>query len=62
MKMVKAIIKPERFELVKKALEEKGVTAMTLLIPITALVIPISDTMMAVLSFIYASWMKNVSL
>jgi nitrogen regulatory protein P-II 1 len=29
MKMVKAIIKPERFELVKKALEEKGVTAMT---------------------------------
>jgi len=29
MKLVKAIIKPERFELVKKALEEKGVTAMT---------------------------------
>ena len=29
MKMVKAIIKPERFELVKKALEEKGVTSMT---------------------------------
>jgi len=29
MKMVKAIIKPERFELVKKALEEKGVTGMT---------------------------------
>jgi nitrogen regulatory protein P-II 1 len=29
MKMVKAIIKPERFELVKKALEDKGVTSMT---------------------------------
>ena len=29
MKMVKAIIKPERFEIVKKALEDKGVTAMT---------------------------------
>ena len=29
MKMIKAIIKPERFELVKKALEEKGVTGMT---------------------------------
>jgi len=29
MKLVKAIIKPERFEIVKKALEEKGVTAMT---------------------------------
>ena len=30
MKMVKAIIKPERFELVKKALEDKGVTGMTI--------------------------------
>jgi nitrogen regulatory protein P-II 1 len=29
MKMIKAIIKPERFEIVKKALEEKGVTGMT---------------------------------
>jgi len=29
MKLVKAIIKPERFEIVKKALEEKGVTSMT---------------------------------
>jgi len=29
MKMIKAIIKPERFEMVKKALEEKGVTGMT---------------------------------
>jgi nitrogen regulatory protein P-II 1 len=29
MKMVKAIIKPERFEVVKKALEDKGVTGMT---------------------------------
>ena len=29
MKMIKAIIKPERFELVKKALEEKGITGMT---------------------------------
>jgi nitrogen regulatory protein P-II 1 len=29
MKMIKAIIKPERFELVKKALEDKGVTSMT---------------------------------
>jgi nitrogen regulatory protein P-II 1 len=29
MKLVKAIIKPERFEIVKKALEEKGVAAMT---------------------------------
>ena len=29
VKMIKAIIKPERFDLVKKALEEKGVTAMT---------------------------------
>jgi len=30
MKMVKAIIKPERFEFVKKALEEKGFISMTL--------------------------------
>jgi len=29
MKMVKAIIKPERFEFVKKALEEKGFVGMT---------------------------------
>ena len=29
MKLVKAIIKPERFEAVKKALEDKGVTGMT---------------------------------
>jgi nitrogen regulatory protein P-II 1 len=29
MKLIKAIIKPERFEVVKKALEEKGVTGMT---------------------------------
>ena len=29
MKLVKAIIKPERFEFVKKALEEKGFTGMT---------------------------------
>jgi nitrogen regulatory protein P-II 1 len=29
MKMVKAIIKPERFEFVKKALEEKGFSGMT---------------------------------
>ena len=29
MKMIKAIIKPERFEVVKKALEDKGVTGMT---------------------------------
>jgi len=29
MKLIKAIIKPERFEAVKKALEEKGVTGMT---------------------------------
>jgi len=29
MKMIKAVIKPERFEIVKKALEEKGVTGMT---------------------------------
>jgi len=31
MKMIKAIIKPERFEMVKKALEEKGVTGMTVM-------------------------------
>jgi nitrogen regulatory protein P-II 1 len=30
MKMVKAIIKPERFEFVKKALEEKGFISMTI--------------------------------
>ena len=29
MKMVKAIIKPERFEFVKKALEDKGFNGMT---------------------------------
>lgn len=29
MKLVKAIIKPERFEFVKKALEEKGFVSMT---------------------------------
>jgi nitrogen regulatory protein P-II 1 len=29
MKMIKAIIKPERFEYVKKALEEKGYVSMT---------------------------------
>jgi len=29
MKMVKAIIKPERFEFVKKTLEEKGFAGMT---------------------------------
>ena len=29
MKLIKAIIKPERFEAVKKALEDKGVTGMT---------------------------------
>jgi len=29
MKLVKAIIKPERFEFVKKALEEKGFPGMT---------------------------------
>jgi len=29
MKMVKAIIKPERFEFVKKALEDKGFVSMT---------------------------------
>ncbi len=31
MKMVKAIIKPERFEFVKKALEEKGFAGMTVM-------------------------------
>jgi nitrogen regulatory protein P-II 1 len=30
MKLVKAIIKPERFEFVKKALEEKGYIGMTI--------------------------------
>ena len=30
MKMVKAIIKPERFEIVKKALEDKGFVSMTI--------------------------------
>jgi nitrogen regulatory protein P-II 1 len=30
MKLVKAIIKPERFEFVKKALEEKGFAGMTI--------------------------------
>ncbi|NTV00404.1 MAG: P-II family nitrogen regulator [Methanoregulaceae archaeon] len=30
MKLVKAIIKPERFEFVKKALEEKGFKGMTI--------------------------------
>ncbi len=30
MKMVKAVIKPERFEFVKKALEEKGFKGMTI--------------------------------
>lgn len=29
MKLIKAIIKPERFEFVKKALEEKGFVSMT---------------------------------
>ena len=29
MKMVKAIIKPERFEFVKKALEDKGFNGVT---------------------------------
>jgi len=29
MKLVKAVIKPERFEFVKKALEEKGFVSMT---------------------------------
>ena len=31
MKLVKAIIKPERFEAVKKALEDNGVTGMTVM-------------------------------
>ena len=31
MKLIKAIIKPERFEAVKKALEDKGVTGMTIM-------------------------------
>ena len=30
MKMVKAIIKPERFKFVKKALEEKGFNGMAI--------------------------------
>jgi len=30
MKMIKAIIKPERFEFVKKALEDKGFNGMTI--------------------------------
>ena len=30
MKLVKAIIKPERFEFIKKALEEKGFVSMTI--------------------------------
>jgi len=30
MKMIKAIIKPERFEFVKKALEDKGFIGMTI--------------------------------
>jgi nitrogen regulatory protein P-II 1 len=30
MKMVKAILKPERFEFVKKALEDKGFNGMTI--------------------------------
>ena len=30
MKMVKAIIKPERFEFVKKALDDKGFHGMTI--------------------------------
>jgi nitrogen regulatory protein P-II 1 len=30
MKLVKTIIKPERFEFVKKALEEKGIVSMTI--------------------------------
>jgi nitrogen regulatory protein P-II 1 len=31
MKLIKAIIKPERFEAVKKALEENGVTGLTVM-------------------------------
>jgi nitrogen regulatory protein P-II 1 len=30
MKMIKAIIKPERFEFIKKALEDKGFISMTI--------------------------------
>lgn len=30
MKMVKAVVKPERFEFVKKALEDKGFNGMTI--------------------------------
>jgi nitrogen regulatory protein P-II 1 len=30
MKMIKAVIKPERFEFVKKALEDKGFNGMTI--------------------------------
>ena len=30
MKLIKAIVKPERFEFVKKALEEKGFNGMTI--------------------------------
>lgn len=30
MKLIKAIIKPERFECVKKALEDKGINSMTI--------------------------------
>jgi len=30
MKLVKTIIKPERFEIVKKALEDKGIISMTI--------------------------------
>jgi nitrogen regulatory protein P-II 1 len=30
MKLVKTIIKPERFEFVKKALEDKGIVSMTI--------------------------------
>ena len=30
MKMIKAIIKPERFEFIKKALEDKGFVSMTI--------------------------------
>jgi nitrogen regulatory protein P-II 1 len=30
MKMIKAILKPERFEFVKKALEDKGFVSMTM--------------------------------
>ncbi len=31
MKLIKAIIKPERFEFVKKALEDKGIVGMTIM-------------------------------